>query len=254
MKFPAVAIAICFCSGIAMGLWPVVANRAASRGFYFGEFGCGVSPVCRGGISSVSPIRSRCHVLLARELAVLGFFAASITQQPQPKNYVLSVIESGELDLHTPPRWHGILRDEPAALSLGTSYEIELASVDYQEQSVSIQAGLRASYTRRAAELAVPELHAGDQIAIVTQPRLLQLFRDEGAFDRRAFLRSQGIELTATLRSPGLLDPSLQLLERLGQAGVPTQRTDTNGAIHILTDGKNSKFHVTWRARTSRLG
>jgi hypothetical protein len=37
MKFPAVAIAICFASGIAMGLCPVAANRASSRGFYFGE-------------------------------------------------------------------------------------------------------------------------------------------------------------------------------------------------------------------------
>jgi competence protein ComEC len=33
--------------------------------------------------------------------------------------------------------------------------------------------------------------------------------------------------------------PSPQLLERLRQAGVPALRTDTNGAIHILTDGKN---------------
>jgi predicted membrane metal-binding protein len=32
-----VAIAICFASGIAMGLWPMAANRASSRGFYFGE-------------------------------------------------------------------------------------------------------------------------------------------------------------------------------------------------------------------------
>jgi hypothetical protein len=37
MKFPAVAIAIGFTSGIAMGLWPMAANRASSRGFYFGE-------------------------------------------------------------------------------------------------------------------------------------------------------------------------------------------------------------------------
>jgi competence protein ComEC len=32
--------------------------------------------------------------------------------------------------------------------------------------------------------------------------------------------------------------PSPQLLERLRQAGIPTLRTDSNGAIHILTDGK----------------
>jgi hypothetical protein len=36
MNFPAVASAICFISGIAMGLWPTAANRASSPGFYFG--------------------------------------------------------------------------------------------------------------------------------------------------------------------------------------------------------------------------
>lgn len=33
--------------------------------------------------------------------------------------------------------------------------------------------------------------------------------------------------------------PSAQLLQRLDQAGVPYLRTDTNGAIHILTDGSS---------------
>jgi acetyl esterase/lipase len=32
--------------------------------------------------------------------------------------------------------------------------------------------------------------------------------------------------------------PGPQLLERLRQAGIPTLRADTNGAIHILTEGK----------------
>ena len=37
--------------------------------------------------------------------------------------------------------------------------------------------------------------------------------------------------------------PAPQLLERLQQAGITMPRTDTNGAIHILTDGK--KFKVS---------
>jgi competence protein ComEC len=32
--------------------------------------------------------------------------------------------------------------------------------------------------------------------------------------------------------------PSPELIDRLRQAGIPTLRTDTNGAVHILTDGK----------------
>src|SRR6266481_6313882 len=93
MKFPAVAIAICFTSGIAMGLWPMAANRASSRGFYFGQL-------------------AAAFLLIA-----------------------------------APLHRHGILRDEPATLPWGTSYEIELTSVAYQQRSVSIQGSLRASYT-----------------------------------------------------------------------------------------------------------
>jgi hypothetical protein len=133
----------------------------------------------------------------------LGWFSASlpasVAQQPAAKNYVLNVLNSGELDLHAPLRWHGILRDEPATLPSRTSYEIELASVAYQERSVSIQGGLRASYTPQDEQLAAPELHAGGQVAIVTQARLPQLFRNEGAFDRRAFLSAQGIDRIAPL-------------------------------------------------------
>jgi hypothetical protein len=85
---------------------------------------------------------------------------------------------------------------------MGISYEIELSSVDYQEQSIPIQGGLRASYSPRAEVLSLPDVHAGDEIAIVTQARLPQLFRDEDAFDRRTYLRAQGVELTASLHSP----------------------------------------------------
>ena len=38
--------------------------------------------------------------------------------------------------------------------------------------------------------------------------------------------------------------PAPQLLDRLRQSGIPTLRTDTNGAIHILTDGKTVRSIV----------
>jgi competence protein ComEC len=53
--------------------------------------------------------------------------------------------------------------------------------------------------------------------------------------------------LAAVLPRPGVISsgeanpyghPGPQLLEGLRQAGISTLRTDTNGAIHILTDGK----------------
>jgi len=111
----------------------------------------GAAPRARNVANAPPPWVSLVFLLL-----VLGFFAASIAQQPKPKNYVLNVLNSGELDLHAPLRWHGILRDEPATLPWGTSHEIELANVAYQERSVSIQGGLRASYTPHDEQLAAP--------------------------------------------------------------------------------------------------
>ena len=88
MKFPAVAIAICF--------------TLASRG------------------SSAEHLRVATFLSLAAWL-VFGFFAASVAQQPEPKNYVLNVPNSGELDLQAPLRWHGMLRDEPILCVIGAS-------------------------------------------------------------------------------------------------------------------------------------
>jgi len=104
-----------------------------------------------------------------------------------------------------PRRWYGVLPDEPATLPWGVWYEIALTSVAYREVPISIQGGLRASYTPDADEQALPNVQAGDQVALVAQAGLRQLFRDEGAFDRRAYLRSQGLDLTAELRSTELL-------------------------------------------------
>jgi hypothetical protein len=136
---------------------------------------------------------------------VLGACGASIYNQPKPKNYILNVIDAGTIDLHAPLCWHGVLRDEPASLPWGISYEIELSSVDYQEQSIPIQGGLHASYSPRAEVLSLPDVHAGDEVAIVTQARLPQLFRDEGAFDRRTYLRAgRGTYcITSFARTPG---------------------------------------------------
>jgi glycosyltransferase involved in cell wall biosynthesis len=48
------------------------------------------------------------------------------------------------------------------------------------------------------------------------------------------------MRLPAVAIAPGeAADPGPQLIERLHQGGVPTLRTDTNGAVHILTDGNN---------------
>src|SRR5882724_1911255 len=64
--------------------------------------------------------------------------------------------------------------------------------------------------------------------------RLPQLFRDEGVFDRRAYLRSQGIDLTAELRSS-------ELLERIEPA-KPSPRTVLATVRRRLRETLSSMF------------
>ena len=118
MKFPAVSIAICFISA-SRWVWLVPANRASSRKFYFGELAAAFLLITAAiFLLSREHLRAATFLSLAAWL-VLGFFAASIAQKPKPKNYVLNVLNSRELDLHAPLRWHGILRDEPGTLPWG---------------------------------------------------------------------------------------------------------------------------------------
>jgi len=47
-------------------------------------------------------------------------------------------------------------------------------------------------------EVAAPDVHAGDEITVTTADRRPDLFRDEGAFDRRGFSALQNIDRGAT--------------------------------------------------------
>jgi len=99
----------------------VPANRASSRGFYFCELAAAFLLIAAARfLLSREHLRAATFLSLAAWL-VLGFFAACIAQQPEPKNYVLNVLNSGELDLQAPLRWHGILRDEPILCVIGAS-------------------------------------------------------------------------------------------------------------------------------------
>jgi predicted membrane metal-binding protein len=120
------------------------------------------------------------------------------------------------IDIHSPLRWYGTLRDEPATLPWGTSYEIA-DTLDYQDHSVPVSGGLRLTNSPHSEESPPKDLHAGDELAAVVQARLPQMFRDEGVFDRRTYLRSQGVELTAALRSSPLIE--------LEAAGKPSPHT-----------------------------
>ncbi len=209
MRLPAVAIAAAFASGILLGLHAAVARNAAS----FLILSCSFAIVATLILAGMYFVKIERLILAAiaslLSWAGLGFLGVCIAEQPRDPNHVLSLIEQGRLPVKTPLRWHGHLRDEPTRLPWGYGYEIEISGVEIGGALRAARGGLRLSFTAHPEGGAPLDVHAGDQVAVLTEANLPQVFRDEGAFDRRAYLAQQNVDLTATLRAP-------QLMERIG--------------------------------------
>jgi hypothetical protein len=137
---------------------------------------------------------------------LLGVARVCIEQQPRRADHILSLVDGGKIDLKSPLRYYGRLGDEPEKFSWGASYDIELSGVDYQGLFVDASGGLRLGYIARVDRSGPVMLHSGDSIEVVTRAKLPQLFRDEGAFDRRAYLSQHGVDLVGALRTPELLE------------------------------------------------
>lgn len=206
MKLPAVALAAAFGCGAVLGGSQWLAQRAAAHLWLVMEFLATAFLLLLGIVLARSGrlFPASCVSLLSWVL--LGSAGASIANQPRPADHVLSLIDSGRLELKTPLRWHGHLRDEPVRLPWGYSYELEVTGVEYQGALLRAQGGLRVSFSPSPTERAIPAVHAGDEIDVTTQAKLPPVYRDEGAFDRRAYLAQQGVDLIATLRSPQLMN------------------------------------------------
>ena len=206
MRLPAVAIAAAFAGGILLGLHPAVARNAASA-FLLSIFFLTIAILVFTGILFVRAGHAF-HAATASLLswAMLGFLAVCIAEQPRDADHVISLIERGRLPMKTPLRWHGHLRDEPTRLSWGYGYEIELSGVEIEGALHKARGGLRLSFTASEGGETPPELHAGEEVAVLTEAKRPQVFRDEGAFDRRAYLAQQNIDLVAALRSPKLIE------------------------------------------------
>lgn len=206
MRLPAVAIATAFACGIVLGLHPAVGRNASSH-ILLSSFFIFIGVFVLAGIIFVK-IR---HLFLATVASLLswillGFAGVCIAEQPRDADHVTSLVEQGRLPLKTPLRWHGHLRDEPTRLPWGYGYEIELSGVESEEALHPARGGLRLSFTAHSEGAPLPDLHAGDEVAILTEAKRPQVFRDEGAFDRRAYLAQQNIDLVATLRAPELIE------------------------------------------------
>jgi competence protein ComEC len=207
MRLPAVALAALFACGAVLGQAPWFAERVSSPSYIVSGFACAALLIGAGifltGIGRLFPAAA----VSSLSWLMLGVLSAGIAEQPRPADYVLSLVEAKRVDLQTPLRWHGRLRDEPARLPWGYGYEIELSAVEYQGSLVVARGGLRLSFAETPGETSAepPDVHAGDEIAVVTQARVPQVYRDDGAFDRRAYLGQQNIDLTASLRAPELM-------------------------------------------------
>jgi competence protein ComEC len=81
-----------------------------------------------------------------------------------------------------------------------------LEGVENQGALLSTRGGMRLSFSPRPGDQVLPDLHAGNEIAVLAQAKRPQVFRDDGAFDRRAYLATQNIDLVATLRASELTE------------------------------------------------
>src|SRR6266481_9024993 len=206
MKLPALTIAAAFASGIALGLHPVVARHASSLAFLSLSFVAVAFLVTTGMVllkfGRVFPAAATsllCWIFL-------GCLGACVAEQPRRANHILSLMEERRISLGMPLRWHGHRRDEPTRLPWGYGYEIELSGVAFEDALHAARGGLRLSFTAHTEGTPPPDLHAGDEVAVLTQAKRPQLFKDDGAFDRRAYLAQQNIDLVATLRAPELIE------------------------------------------------
>ena len=206
MRLPAVAIAALFACGAVLGQAPWFSERVPSHVYLAIGFASVGIFVCVGIFLAIIDHLFPAAFVSALSWLILGVLGAGIANQPRPANQVLSLVEAGRVNLRTPLRWHGRLRDEPARLPWGYGYEIELTGVEYEGSLVPARGGLRVSFAGSSDQLAAAEVHAGDELVITTEAKRPQIYRDDGAFDRRAYLEQQNIDLVATLRAAELME------------------------------------------------
>ncbi len=206
MRLPAVAIATAFAGGILLSrsgslpfLFETRSMVALCFAFLFLVLSYSLLLAFRGRL------RAAAIVSLIGWIG-LGVMAMRIADRPLPAEHVLTRLAAGAIELKSPLRWYGTLRDEPSRLPWGYGMDLELAGVDTAAGRIPLVGGMRLSFTPRGEDAALPEVHAGDTVSVLTQARLPQVFRDDGAFDRRAYLAQQNIQLVATLRASSLLE------------------------------------------------
>ena len=225
MKLPTLWIAVAFAAGI-------LASRFAQLPVAVG------AAVCAMAIAAACLLLWRGKVALAWGLALIAWAGAGVTTESiervrVPENNVTQLVAQGRLDTSAPLRWRGRLRSDPEERPWGREYLIDLEQVQGPDAAIPVSGGLRiTAYGVRAEDAPDATLRAGDRVEALAKAQPPRDFKDPGAFDARAYLATQGIELTGSLRNPALLTlidrPRPTLRQRLARVhGVLLARVDT---------------------------
>lgn len=138
---------------------------------------------------------------------LLGSLAAGIQRRNVRLDDAATLLASGRVDAHQPLRWRGRLRQGPSRLPSELRYDVDLDEVVSEGQTIPATGGLRATLTefpgRKWVEPAVAG--PGDRVELLLHARVPRNYLDPGAFDERAALARQGINITGSLRDGSLL-------------------------------------------------
>lgn len=137
--------------------------------------------------------------------ALLGVAALRVSARTQSQDNVATLAADHAIDLSEARRWRGILRGDPLRQPWGWRFEIGLDGVESPSGVTPVSGGARLTYYGEESSLPFA-MRAGDRVEAIAKASLPHNYGDPGAFDYRAQLAREGIDLTATLRSLKLIE------------------------------------------------
>lgn len=173
----------------------------------------------------------------------LGGLAAQFQRYNVHPNDVAAIISRGGLDTKEPLRWTGRLREDPTVTPLGWRYTIDLQSFEQAGQTLPVRGGLRLTYYRGDSNETPPVLRAGNVVEALARARIPRNYLDPGAFDERAYLARQGIQLLGELRSTELIHIAASSAPTLSER-LARFRGDLLARLDALFAGKPDRVAV----------
>jgi competence protein ComEC len=165
--------------------------------------------------------------------AAIGSTAASLQRSLIAPDNVAQLIAQGRIDVSSPLRWQGRLRNDPVDRPWGEEYLVDLDRVEIAGTAQPVSGGLRLTLYGDANNLgSAGEFRAGDRVEALVKAQPPRNFNDPGAFDARAYLASQEIHLTGSLRNAALLT----LIDRPAP-GLRQKLARVHGALLKRIDG-----------------